>query len=269
MITKTRNFTQVQSLLYEDELINSPMIRLLATLGLDIEIWLDSAPTSNGVLFIQSPCSGTWDAAQYPLNWKRVWIQSLSTYGVDALIERLPNHHELLFKFHRPWMATYLAQRLELERKLTLFYFTLTLSDFVDRRRHNVTQFTTDPTAQAAELLKNSGRSVDNLRQTFAHPDAAVFGILQEGQLVSGAFVEPRTKRTMEICSVYTHENYRGQGLAASVVSAATHWILEQGKFPVYATRTTNAVSMHLAQSIGYMKYGQVEHYYCPSISNI
>ncbi len=59
MITETTDFKGVQSLLYEDELVNAPMIRLLNAPPANLEIWLDSMPQSSGVLFIQPPQPGT------------------------------------------------------------------------------------------------------------------------------------------------------------------------------------------------------------------
>ena len=267
MVTQAEDFKFVQSLLYEDELINSPMIRLLDTPEPDALVWMNNAPEAGGVLFVQSPGVGTWDAAQYPVPWRRVWLESCSPSGVDGLLEYLPKNRELLFKFHRPWIAAHVTRRLPLARKQALRYLTLPADRFVDRPKHGVMQLTSAHVGQVVDLMTRTGRSTENLRQALSHPDAAAFGCFCDGRLVSGAYVEPRTKRTAEICALYTHRSHRGQGLAASVVSAATAWILERGNLPVYATRVTNAASIRLAQTIGYTVYGEIAHYYCSGVS--
>ena len=159
MITQTTDFEGVQSLLYEDELVNAPMIRLLNAPPANLEIWLDSMPQSSGVLFIQPPQPGTWDAAQYPMCWQRIWIQSLSTAGVDGLIDRLPSKREFLFKLHRPWIAAHLMGRLSLEWKGGLSYFMLIPCDFVDRREHNVIELAAHHIPQATDLFTHPGRT--------------------------------------------------------------------------------------------------------------
>ena len=266
MVQKTTDVKLVQSLLYTDEFINSPMIRLLDIPNLDVQMWVNDTGHSSDVLLVKSTAPGTWDAAQYPAQWKRVWLEALTGQGANVLLDYVPKGEPFIFKFHRPWLAAYFTRVLPLEWKQTLCYFTLAADGFTDRQSHEVVQLSWEHMSEATALLQHSGRSIDNLQQAFSHPQAAVFGYFQDGALVSSAFVDPRTKRTLEICAVYTAEKHRGQGLAASVVSAATRWILEQGKMPVYATRITNAASMSLAQSLGFTEYGQVSHYYCAGL---
>ena len=134
--------------------------------------------------------------------------------------------------------------------------------DFVDRREHDVIELAAHHIPQAIDLFTHSGRMANHLQQIFVQPDTAVFGVFQGEELISGAFVEPRTQRTMEICALQTRKAHQGEGLATSVVSVATRWILDRGKLPVYAARKMNVPSIRLAQRIGYRKYGRIDHYY-------
>jgi len=106
--------------------------------------------------------------------------------------------------------------------------------------------------------------SIDHLPQTGA-PERAhagrgefegAFGVVYKGEVVSYADWAALSLLVSSI-AVFTDPRYRGLGLGASVVSAATEEILHIGKVPVYFTDSRNAPSLALCQSLGYMRFGQ------------
>lgn len=57
--------------------------------------------------------------------------------------------------------------------------------------------------------------------------------------------------------SVGTHYQFRGQGMARSVVSAAVQYIIDTGRIPIYGVASENFGSIKLAESLGFQRYGK------------
>ncbi len=62
---------------------------------------------------------------------------------------------------------------------------------------------------------------------------AAVFGIREEGRLVSSASVSSMNENYALIADVYTKENYRCRGLARQCLMSAVEYSLEKSRIPV------------------------------------
>ncbi len=91
-----------------------------------------------------------------------------------------------------------------------------------------------------------------DLRRRF---DGEVFAIPgTRGEIASWAAIKLKSEDVWEI-AVVTEAPYRGQGLAKEVVSAATAYILEQGRVPLYVHDRTNVASARVCRSLGYLEY--------------
>jgi GNAT superfamily N-acetyltransferase len=118
---------------------------------------------------------------------------------------------------------------------------------FVPKRGHHVERLSIDHLPQAgAPERAHAGRGEFE----------GAFGVVHKGEVVSYADYAALSLLVSSI-AVFTDPRYRGLGLGASVVSAATEEILRTGKVPVYFTDFRNAASLALCQSLGYMRFGQ------------
>ena len=88
----------------------------------------------------------------------------------------------------------------------------------------------------------------------------ASFGVRVAGRVVSYADVKRRTDLAWSV-GVWTDEPHRNARLGRAAVSAATRYVLNAGRIPLYITDKGNASSMALCQALGYQKFG--EDLYC------
>jgi GNAT superfamily N-acetyltransferase len=56
--------------------------------------------------------------------------------------------------------------------------------------------------------------------------------------------------------AVITHPHHRGRGYACAAVSKLTETVLAQGLVPQYRTLDSNRPSIHVAQTLGFVRYG-------------
>ncbi|UCH36339.1 MAG: hypothetical protein JSV65_08290 [Armatimonadota bacterium] len=82
------------------------------------------------------------------------------------------------------------------------------------------------------------------------------YGVYVKRQLAAYADIAMRGDYACSI-GVFTEQDFRGQGMAKSAVSAATRAILGAGRVPLYTTDETNAASLSICRGLGYLKYGR------------
>lgn len=110
------------------------------------------------------------------------------------------------------------------------------------------------PQPSRAEQIRQGDPSGADIRRRF---DGEVFGIRNtRRKIVSWAAIKLKSDQVWEI-AVVTDAPYRGQGLAKEVVSAATGYILEQGRLALYVHDRTNTASAAVCRSLGYVEYGE------------
>jgi len=96
----------------------------------------------------------------------------------------------------------------------------------------------------------------DELSETlYAKWGGPVFGQIIDGKVIARAAVKPLSDIGWDL-SIQTLPEYRGQGYARSVVSAAVKYIFKNGKLATWGTDTTNAASLSTAHSVGFQDYG-------------
>jgi len=77
-------------------------------------------------------------------------------------------------------------------------------------------------------------------------------GVLLNGNICSIAGVWKRACDVWEVIAVGTKEKYRRQGMAKSVVSFITEYILQHVNVASYTSRESNIASIRTAQSVGF-----------------
>ena len=107
--------------------------------------------------------------------------------------------------------------------------------------------------SRAARLDRNDVRGTD-LRRRFDGEIFVVFSV--RGEIASWSAIKVKSPDVWEI-AVVTEAPYRGQGLAKEVVSAATAYILEQGRLALYVHDRTNLASAKVCRALGYVEYAE------------
>ena len=107
--------------------------------------------------------------------------------------------------------------------------------------------------SRAVQLDRRDVRGTD-LRRRF---DGEIFVIWSvRGEIASWSAIKLKSPDVWEI-AVVTEAPFRGQGLAKEVVSAATAYILEQGRMALYVHDRTNLASAKVCRSLGYVEYAE------------
>lgn len=82
------------------------------------------------------------------------------------------------------------------------------------------------------------------------------FGIYVKRHLVAYADIAMRGEYACSL-GVFTEQEFRGQGMAKSVVSAATRAIMRAGRIPLYSADETNTGSLSICRALGYLRFGR------------
>jgi RimJ/RimL family protein N-acetyltransferase len=107
--------------------------------------------------------------------------------------------------------------------------------------------------SRATRLERSDPRGTD-LRRRFDGEIFVVWSI--RGEIASWSAIKLKSDDVWEI-AVVTEAPFRGQGLAKEVVSAATTYILEQGRLALYVHDRTNLASARVCRSLGYVEYAE------------
>jgi len=87
-------------------------------------------------------------------------------------------------------------------------------------------------------------------------PFHEAFGIYVKRRLVAYADIATRGDYACSL-GVFTEQEFRGQGMAKSVVSAATRAIMKAGRIPLYSADETNTASLSICRALGYLRFGR------------
>jgi len=110
------------------------------------------------------------------------------------------------------------------------------------------------PASPGAEPLGRTDRRGADLRKRFDGEVFVVFGTHQE--IAAWSAIKLKSSDVWEI-AVVTEPAYRGHGLAKRVVSAATEYILDHGRVPLYIHDHANRASARVSRALGYVEYAQ------------
>jgi RimJ/RimL family protein N-acetyltransferase len=110
------------------------------------------------------------------------------------------------------------------------------------------------PRPSRARMIERTDVRGADLRRRFDGEIFAVYGI--RGEIASWSAIKRKSDEVWEI-AVVTEAAYRGQGLAKEVVSAATAYILEQGRVALYVHDRNNQASARVCRALGYVEYAE------------
>jgi GNAT superfamily N-acetyltransferase len=114
------------------------------------------------------------------------------------------------------------------------------------------------PCHQLAQRLSRGDSRGYDLRRRF---DGEIFVIRgNRNEIAAWAAIKLKSSDVWEI-AVVTEAPYRGRGYAKQVVSAATQYILDNGRLALYVHDRTNHASARVCRSLGYLEYA--EEFFC------
>jgi RimJ/RimL family protein N-acetyltransferase len=124
-----------------------------------------------------------------------------------------------------------------------------------DLRAVDATTFMPPNTMARVERIPDDDAAALHLRTRF---DGDIFGVRgPHGRLVSWAALKLKSQRVCEL-AVATEADYRGRGYARDVVAAATRFVLDQTRIPIYIHDRDNSTSAFVARAVGYQLYAEI-----------
>ena len=124
-----------------------------------------------------------------------------------------------------------------------------------DMRSTDAELFMPSPSMDRAELIPRDDPAALHLRSRF---DGEVFGVRgPRERVISWAALKLKSDTVWEL-AVATDADYRGRGFARDVVSAATRFVLESGRIPLYVHDRDNSTSAFVARAVGYQIYAEI-----------
>lgn len=123
-----------------------------------------------------------------------------------------------------------------------------------DLRAADEATFQPSRTMQRAEIIPRDDPAAMHLRSRF---DGDVFGVRgPRGRVISWAALKLKAADVWEL-AVATEPDYRGRGYARDVVSAATRFVLDSQRTPIYVHDRDNDTSALVSRSLGYRVYAE------------
>lgn len=184
-----------------------------------------------------------------PLDGLREWCSRLNPYGVATTFESL---------------MYLLREVVGSDGWSRDCHYTVTAETFCEHASHEVVRLTpADLNAYEAFLERpadvpflNVRRADGKLARDFQFLCEGVpmdcYGVRMDGDIVGALTVQPMTNLSDELSRVYVAREYRGQGIAQSLISHATRDILDRGRQPACAGGGALGISVHVLKKLGY-----------------
>lgn len=201
-----------------------------------------------------------YDARTYPTSRFIALIDGTSEALQLELLDQLPSE-ELVVKTYTSSLRHYLVSQRAGTRVATFASFSAPPSLALPRSSVSYESF--ELSTEASQLFERAGYGLEELERSF-RDGSRWFGIEREGALVGGCFVFRNFDAVWEIAGVFTDPRFRRQGLAATVVRAATAYLLSAGCVPRYQVTVANLASMQVAHAVGLREFIRVDHVLIP-----
>jgi GNAT superfamily N-acetyltransferase len=115
-----------------------------------------------------------------------------------------------------------------------------------------------DRTALRALYESCTEADLDAAEVSLEEPDAIIFGLFEDAQLVAYAGQRYWTENIADI-GVLIHPRYRGQGLGKAVVSALCEWCIRNDIVPMYRVYSSHVHSHRIPKTLGFKEWVVIE----------
>lgn len=193
-------------------------------------------------------------------DWLR--IEASDAAAVHALLAQVELTPRLVLSIHRPWIGQLLQERYGLiPTGAGVYGYILEQAQLVAQAESTAQLLT----AHDAELVEHSacGWTTSYFARLFSE-GRRPWAILRDGKIVSRASSGYPHAESEEVVGVWTHPQWRGQGLARQLVYAVAADILQRFRYAIYSTTYDNLASQAVARSVGFQPSFAADSYQLP-----
>lgn len=210
-----------------------------------------------GFLVLLETAASPYDRDTYPQAERIVLLSGDGPDATRALLRLVPARSVLVFKLTSDQDRAVVAERFQLEHKVTYHSFT---ADAPFSREPGV-EVTDRPDPAILDLLEAQGHARDWVQSLMAAGRAFACCLRLSGAPVSACFAFQTHGPVWEVGGVFTLQAHRGRGHAARVVRMAHAVLAERGLIARYHVHAENHASLALARRIGLRPFQTLEHH--------
>ena len=115
------------------------------------------------------------------------------------------------------------------------------------------------------EPLDESAELEAGALNLLAQHGAGVWVVRSQGMVISFAGIRALSPHVSDVTVRTDAAAHRGHGLARAVTSRATRAVLAAGRLPLYRHAASHTAAAHVAESLGYRRYGDAIEYVAPA----
>ncbi len=253
-----QDLARAYALLEEDPLRNVVTLKMLNSHSQDMSIRLLQEGHDWALLSLLPVSVSEWDRKTYPDANLAVFIDGSNTELMGILFDTIPKT-TVVIKTGDGFLKQRIARQPHATRTTAYLSFT-TERTSGSRIPHPAVRQSDAYDERAWQLFLRNGYGPDELSRHFQN-GARWFSIDRGGSRVAVCLVFQNYKQIWEIAGVHTEPEFRGQGLARSVVLSALAYLEVRGLVPRYQARWNNHGSIRLAESCGLSEFLRVDHF--------
>lgn len=245
--------------LERDSFKNIVLLKMLHAYGDQIERYFLQTAEGTGLLLLLPTQVSHYDATTYPQTKYVVLFSTDNLEATRSLFNHIPTHCNLIFKLMDEAVKRQLASIFPL-RRVTAFlsYTSRPQSNFVPDPAVQITHAVDEA---SLAMYESQGHPRATVQRQFADGEAIHFALYQQGQPVSLCFTYRNYDKIWEIGGVWSDPAQRRKGYARRVVATALHTLTQGQRLPRYQVHETNHASIYLAQSLGLIRFVEIEHF--------
>ncbi len=226
-----RDAAPATDLLKQDELHNSSALDILRRVA---KCELRCAPAEGPrAVAVSGYGTSEWHIAAYALRPLKELVRELPSQGFTCYV-------------HQAWILDILQHRYALGSRASFMKMTASQAQFRPTHDPAVTRLGREHLG----ALKAS-KLFDEIAERILDAPAA-FGVIREGTVVGKVDVQERTDTYWEINELVVAAEHRRQGLGVALGAAASKFIFESGRLPLYTAFAQNSPSVLVAERLGF-----------------
>jgi GNAT superfamily N-acetyltransferase len=251
---------KVQNYLKRDPLKHIIHLKTLNTYPHDVETFYAACGEAQGVLLLLPTVISPYDLQTYPASHYLVLPAADDLAVSRQLLDHVPSHVPLVFKFIDTVIESAARERFNLERVGAFHSYTSVPGATYQAGEDVVVSPRLD--TRLLPLYSYNGYDPVFVQSHFAARRAFSCTIYDLAEPVSTCLVYQNYDTIWEIGAVYTQPGYRARGLASQVVVAALDQLLVDHCIPRYQIFEQNVASQGLAEAIGLRRFLTVTHFF-------
>ncbi|MFN8439201.1 MAG: GNAT family N-acetyltransferase [Caldilineaceae bacterium] len=249
----------ILNFLERDVFKNIVLLKMLHAYGDYMEQHFMQTAEGTGLLLLLPTQVSYYDATTYPQTKYVVLFSTDNLEATQTLFDHIPTDCNLIFKLMDEAVKGKLASIFPLQRVTSfLSYTSRPESCFVPDPEVHITH-TVDEASLT--MYESQGHPRATVQRQFADGEAIHFSFYQQEKPVSLCFTYRNYDKVWEIGGVWSDPAQRRKGYARRVVATALHTLTQKQRTPRYQVHETNRASIQLAESLGLIRFVEIEHF--------